>query len=256
MTYIETEAIVIRREPYRSSGFIVTFLTKSIGKIRVIVNGANSEKSGMTGYFEPINILYIQIQDKGNGFFSFLSASYSKHLLIYDSYVKSLFQLASAELIDQWIIQDFESEFYFNLVISYCNSVKTSKYPPFMLFLRFIFRAISASGVPINIFIDNFSIHRDRQYLFNIKENRLELSHHNNNSENFNIVLTDNDIRLANKICNTQYDNTPFPSDIKKYFFLYKLLKKFIIFHINSKFSLANIELILSSKKNMNLKTE
>ncbi len=249
MDYIETDAIVLSRKPYRNSSLIVSFLTRDLGRISLIVKGANRENSGMTGFFDLLNITQLRLKQSDAGFYNFISAAFSKSLLCKTNYEKSQFQIASAELVNQWFIQEFESPEYYILLVNYLKSVKTLNYPPIMLFLRLIFRVLDLSGTPINVFNIDISDTYSPYLIFNISENTLKTIKPAIKSDRIEIVLTINDLKLLNKINNINFDKSLFPNEKKAYFSLYNLLNRFILYHINSNFRLKALKTFFSSKK-------
>ncbi len=247
LKYIETEAIVLHRKQYRNSSLIVSFMTKDIGKISLIIKGANREKSGMIGFFDLLNIIHLRLKESSESTYTFISANFSNHLLCESSYEKSQFQIASTELIRQWTIQDFESSDYFSLTKNYIESVKTLNYPSAVLFLRYIIRILKLTGVPINLFVKEPFLDRGDTYLFDIKNNTLMKCSISKSKDADKIVLAEPALRLINKINNFKYDNSTFPTEKKVYFLLYNLLKNFIIYHENSNFKLKTVLNIFSS---------
>jgi len=64
MAIQKTEAFVLKTQPFRSSSLIVTFFTRSFGKIRAVVKGVRSEREMRGALFELFTRLEIVFYEK------------------------------------------------------------------------------------------------------------------------------------------------------------------------------------------------
>ncbi len=60
----KTEAIVLKTQPLRSSSLIVTFLTKSFGKLKGVAKGVRQERETRSAFFELFTHLEIVFYEK------------------------------------------------------------------------------------------------------------------------------------------------------------------------------------------------
>ena len=150
--FFQTEGIILKRKSYRENSLLCRCITADLGVISLIANGVQKEKSPLTGCLEPFSQLQLELYRSPRSEIYNLRAatmlkSYQKDL----TYRECLLINAAAELLLQCDLVMGETNDYYSLLCEYLKYLSSSKYHPFLIFLRFVNRLLSYLGISLEI---------------------------------------------------------------------------------------------------------
>ncbi|MCL2062748.1 MAG: DNA repair protein RecO [Candidatus Cloacimonetes bacterium] len=150
MTY-KSRAIVLHKEPFKESSYIVKLMTDTSGVISAIVQGARRSKSPFFSQYELGNCLEVVLLKKNSSNLYLISDS---SLLKYLDITKQTFaQILSIqcvlEIFLQLTISEEESDEFFNLLLTFLEYIPSVRYNHLLIIWRFLVRLTEMLGFPI-----------------------------------------------------------------------------------------------------------
>jgi len=152
MAIIKTEAIILKCDNYRETSKIVTFYTKSHGKLRGIAKGVRNSKSRWGGALQAMAYVNIMFSYKENGTLYLISgAEYiNSHQQTYDDHDKLQVGYKIVELLNKTTADCQENTSLFSLAVETlsCLNIATKNYVN--LLFNFEFKLLKILGFEID----------------------------------------------------------------------------------------------------------
>ena len=147
-----SEAIILRKFPFRDSDYIVNLFTKDSGKISGIARNAKNSTKRFGGRLEPFVHLRVSLKETGR---DFKMIQDTETIEVFPKFIEDieLFSLGNIilETTDALTPKDSPNEELFNLLIETFSNLN-SKQSPLPAVLQFQFQALSISGYEPNIY--------------------------------------------------------------------------------------------------------
>ncbi|HJY64841.1 MAG TPA: DNA repair protein RecO [Ignavibacteria bacterium] len=198
MSLIKTEAIVLKYTNYRETSKIVTFYTKSHGKIRGIARGVRSSKTRWGGVLQSMAYLNLFFYFKENKDLHLVSnAEYLRaYNSIFNDYDKMQAGFKIIELVNRTTADHQQNTEIFNLLKNTLEQLENATKNFFNLLFYFEFKLCDLLGFGIDLKMFNFKLNQGE--LKSIEFIR---------SGNINSLLNLNITRLTMQNCDNFFEN-------------------------------------------------
>ncbi len=145
-----TEGIVLRRMPLRETSILLDVLTTNLGMIPVVAKGARSTGSKLVGLLEPNNRLEITLYKTQDAkWWYFRSGSFMRNYHA-DPVTNTCIQ-AAFEVILQIMIDESDSDVFFELLCRFLDYVVEHPKNSVAVFWRFMLAVLRFMGIPLNL---------------------------------------------------------------------------------------------------------
>lgn len=145
---VKTEAIVLKSMNYRDTSKIVTFYTRSFGKLKGIAKGARQMRSKFGGALEPLSQVALVFYRKEQRELHLISQcdSVTTYKNIPTDLDRMSVALSVLELVNQLSHDEEANERLFSLIVDTLNAVENSAKNPINLFYAFELRCAAILG--------------------------------------------------------------------------------------------------------------
>lgn len=147
-----TEALLLRKTPYRDSDYILSLFTKDLGKISGIARNAKNSMKRFGARLEPFVHISVNLKETGR---EFKLIQDTDTIQVFSSFTENieLFTLGNLllETIDVLTPRESPNEEMFELLINTLEAMN-SKEPPLPIVLQFQLQALSISGYEPNLY--------------------------------------------------------------------------------------------------------
>jgi len=174
MGIIKTEAIILKCDNYRETSKLVTFYSKSHGKLRGIAKGVRNTKSKWGGVLQSmayVNMMYYFKENRTLHLIS--SAEYVKSFgQIYDDFDKLQVGFRIIELANKTTMENHQNELLFHLLVKSLENLNlaTKNYVNVLFNYEFNLAKLLGFGINIeDILSRNIDKENENQYFYNIK---------------------------------------------------------------------------------------
>lgn len=176
MAIIKTEAVILKCDNYRETSKIVTFFTKTHGKIKGIAKGVRNSKSRWGGALQSMAHVNIIFYYKENGGLHLISGcEYERSLpSIYDDFDKLQTGYRIIELLNRTTAENQENELLFALASETLKNLNGATKNYVNVLFNFEFRLIKLLGFGMDldmIFGSNIDKSNQNQYFYETKFN-------------------------------------------------------------------------------------
>ena len=147
----QTRSIVLCRIPFKENSFLVKLLTDNLGIISVIVQGARKTVSPFFSQFEIGNCLAVHIIKTRTSDLSILKDSVIIKCSDFSkcSYLQLLALQSATEIFSQIEIPEYESEIFYDLLLTYLDFLPSVKSNHLLIIWRFLLRLTELLGFPL-----------------------------------------------------------------------------------------------------------
>ncbi len=146
-----SEALLLRKTPYRDADYILSLFTKDIGKISGIARNAKNSMKRFGARLEPFVHFRVSFKDTGR---EFKLIQDTETIQVFSSFIEDieLFTLGSLllETTDTLIPRESPNEELFKLLIEALSNLNSKK-SPLPIVLQFQLQALSISGYEPNL---------------------------------------------------------------------------------------------------------
>lgn len=193
MAIIKTEAVILKCDNYRETSKIVTFFSKSHGKLKGIAKGVRTSKSKWGGALQSMAHVSIMFYYKENGGLYLISnAEHEKSFPgISDDFDKMQVGYRIIELINRTTAESQENGNLFALLTEALNSLNDATKNYVNVLFNFEFRLIKLLGYGMDldiIFDENIDNSNRNQYFYETK-------------------FSEGDIKALNVICGGNFNS-------------------------------------------------
>lgn len=147
-----TEALLLRKTPYRDSDYILSLFTKDLGKISGIARNAKNSMKRFGARLEPFVHISVNLKETGR---EFKLIQDTDTIQVFSSFTEDieLFTFGSLvlETTDVLIPRESPNEEMFDLLINALEDMN-SKQSPLPIVLQFQLQALSISGYEPNLY--------------------------------------------------------------------------------------------------------
>ena len=148
MATFNTEALALKKFPLGESDVIVSYLSKSKGKIRAVARGARKSGHKFAGLIQPFTYSEITFYQGGS---SLLNINHIKHKFSFTQLRNDLNKMAyasyMAELIEKTAMENDPDDFIFSLLLkSFYELSKPSKDNYQIIYFNFNLKFLNRSG--------------------------------------------------------------------------------------------------------------
>lgn len=176
MAIIKTEAVILKCDNYRETSKIITFFSKSHGKLKGIAKGVRNSKSRWGGALQSMALVNIIFYYKENGGLYLVSGcEYEKSLpAIYDDFDKMQTGYRIIELLNRATAEHQENGQLFSLVCETLENLNDATKNYVNVLFNFEFRLIKLLGFGMDldlIFGSNIDKSNQNQYFYETKFN-------------------------------------------------------------------------------------
>jgi hypothetical protein len=162
---VKTEAILLKGTNYRETSKIITFYTRSHGKIRGIAKGVRSTKTKWGGALQSMAYLNLFFYFKENK--DLFLVSNAEHITsfhsIYNDYEKMQAGYGIIELVNRTTADNQQNEDIFNLLKNSLELLENATKNYVNVLLYFEFKLCSLLGFQINSEMLNFTLNPGEQ---------------------------------------------------------------------------------------------
>ncbi len=174
MAIIKSEAVILKCDNYRETSKIITFFSKSHGKLKGIAKGVRSSKSRWGGALQSMAYVNIMFYYKENGgLFLISNAEYEKSMsAIYDDFEKMEVGYRMIELINRTTADHQENANLFTLLVESLDNLNAATKNYVNVLFNFEFRLIKILGFGMDlemIFEGNLDKSNRNQYFYETK---------------------------------------------------------------------------------------
>lgn len=174
MAIIKTEAIILKCDNYRETSKIVTFYTKSHGKLRGIAKGVRNSKTKWGGALQAMAYVNIMFYYKENGTLYLISgAEYiNPHRKTYDDNDKLEVGYRIVELLNNTTADCQENPSLFSLAVETLKSLNIATKNYVNLLFNFEFKLLKILGFEIDpgdFLSENIDNSKVNQYFYETK---------------------------------------------------------------------------------------
>ncbi len=171
MPIIKSEAVILKCDNYRETSKIITFYTRTHGKIKGIAKGVRSTKTKWGGSLQSMALLNIMFYYKENRTLHLVSnAEHSKALnSIYDDYDKMQIGYRLVELVNRTTEEQHENTEIFNLLAESLLLLEDATKNYVNVLFNFEFRLLNLLGFRINLGREsgrNIEINNQNRYFY------------------------------------------------------------------------------------------
>lgn len=195
MAIIKSEAVILKCDNYRETSKIITFFSKSHGKLKGIAKGVRSSKSRWGGALQSMAYVNIMFYYKENGgLFLISNAEYEKSMpAIYDDFEKMEVGYRMIELINRTTADHQENANLFTLLVESLDNLNAATKNYVNVLFNFEFRLIKILGFGMDleeIFEGNLDKSNRNQYFYETKFSEGDIKTLNMIGEgNFNSIM-------------------------------------------------------------------
>lgn len=195
MPIIKTEAVILKCDNYRETSKIVSFYSKSHGKLRGIAKGVRSSKTKWGGALQSMAYLNMMFYFKENRTLHLISgADYVKHFQsTYDDYDKLQVGFRIIELVNKTTEEYQENRDLFNLLVESLDALNlaTKNYVNVLFNVEFKLAKLLGFGIDFNkILTENIDKIKENQYFYKTKFSSGDIKALNMiNEGNFNSLM-------------------------------------------------------------------
>ena len=153
MPIIKTEAIILRSNNYRETSKIITFYTRSHGKLKGIAKGVRSSKTKWGGALQSMALLNIMFYYKENRTLHLVSGAdqYRSISSIYDDFEKMQFGYRMVELVNRTTEEYQENAQIFNLLADSMQLLDAATKNYVNVLFNFEFRLLNLLGFKVDL---------------------------------------------------------------------------------------------------------
>lgn len=174
MAIIKTPAVILKCDNYRETSKIITFFSKSHGKLKGIAKGVRNSKSRWGGALQSMAYVNVMFYYKETGGLHLVSnAEYERsHPAIYDDFDKMQTGYRIIELINRTTADHQENSDLFSLLVESLQSLNDATKNYVNVLFNFEFRLIKILGFGMDleeIFGEKIDKSNQNQYFYNIK---------------------------------------------------------------------------------------
>lgn len=193
MAIIKSEAVILKSDNYRETSKIITFFSKSHGKLKGIAKGVRSSKSRWGGALQSMAYINIMFYYKENGgLFLISNAEYEKsHQAIQGDYDKMQVGYRMIELINRTTADSQENPALFSLLVDSLGSLNDATKNYVNVLFNFEFRLIKILGFGM-----------DLELLFGG-----DIDKSNRNQYFYDTKFSDGDLKTLNMICEGNFNS-------------------------------------------------
>ena len=153
MPIVKTEAVILKSNNYRETSKIITFYTRSHGKLKGIAKGVRSSKTKWGGALQSMAILNIMFYYKETRTLHLVSgAEHSKSLSsIYDDFEKMQFAYRMVELVNRTTAEYQENAKIFDLLTDSLQLLEGATKNYVNVLFNFEFRLLNLLGFKVDL---------------------------------------------------------------------------------------------------------
>lgn len=153
MPIIKSEAVILKCDNYRETSKIITFYTRTHGKIKGIAKGVRSTKTKWGGSLQSMALLNIMFYYKENRTLHLVSnAEHSRAInSIYDDYDKMQIGYRMVELVNRTTEEQQENTEIFNLLAESLHLLEDATKNYVNVLFNFEFKLLTFLGFKVNL---------------------------------------------------------------------------------------------------------